>query len=201
MCWIINKIRPTVIALSLIAALAGCGNDAPLTISSPTVSPSTSAFSTPAMSDVMATPAVSTTTLPLGNIGLVTTTVMITATDFAFTPSTLVVAANQPFRIKLVNKGKEHHDLTIVAGPGVIPPTPDMLMPNETATADPMSSMSMMPEETATNEMQTGASLHLHAHPGEASTAVVTLKPGTYSFICSIGDHRHKGMTGSIVAR
>ncbi|MBC7596376.1 MAG: cupredoxin domain-containing protein [Kineosporiaceae bacterium] len=40
--------------------------------------------------------------------------------------------------------------------------------------------------------------LHLHANPGKAAEATVTLTPGTYATYCSIPGHRESGMKGTL---
>ncbi|HEX5321934.1 MAG TPA: cupredoxin domain-containing protein [Stellaceae bacterium] len=96
------------------------------------------------------------------------------ATEYAFTPAHLQFRAGTPYRLRLVNRGKETHEFTA---------------PEFFATLD-------VRDPSVLNADRT----ELVVQPGtEKDLSFVARKAGTYKLRCS--DHDWAGMTGDIVVK
>jgi plastocyanin len=87
--------------------------------------------------------------------------VRLTAKEYSFDPSTIVVQGAGRLRLTLDNKGSLAHDITVEKDGrelGGTPPFP----------------------------------------AGETRSATVRLAPGTYDFLCTVGDHAELGMKGTL---
>jgi uncharacterized cupredoxin-like copper-binding protein len=103
---------------------------------------------------------------------------VVTAADFRFTPSTLTLTSGQPVTLIFKNAGKTLHDFHIISGPGVPTAQPEMPSMSE--------------------DHQHDGPYHIAAEPNQQATLTLTLASGTYTFICSVVNHRQLGMQGTI---
>ncbi|MGG6447402.1 cupredoxin domain-containing protein [Pseudobacillus badius] len=102
--------------------------------------------------------------------------IIISATDYSYGPSSLIVNSQQEVTLKLVNEGKVEHDLEIVG-----------------LTAEIMKNNEMHEHQNKQN-----STVHLHAKAGEE--AQLTFKPletGQFSFYCTVPGHKEAGMIGT----
>jgi plastocyanin len=87
--------------------------------------------------------------------------VRVSAKEYSFDPSTIVVRGAGTLRLTLENKGTLAHNIKVEKNGQVIGGTP--------------------------------------AFPaGETKSASVKLAPGTYDFLCTVGDHAELGMKGTL---
>ena len=102
--------------------------------------------------------------------------------DFAYSPSSLVVPVGQPVMLTVENKGNIEHDF-VVEKIDVFTKT----IQDNGSTA-----------HHAHGEEQS-YDLHVSARPGETSTVQLTIsEPGTYQVFCSVDGHKEAGMIGEL---
>ncbi|TAK75800.1 MAG: hypothetical protein EPO16_08440 [Dehalococcoidia bacterium] len=114
--------------------------------------------------------------------------VTVVATDLAFEPREVRIAADQRVSVRLKNKGKVLHDWTIER----IPVTGVEMRASDNHAMEPgggMVSGSAGPGE-----------LHIAAEVGRTAQITFTPKqPGEYVFYCTVAGHRQAGMQGRLV--
>jgi plastocyanin len=98
------------------------------------------------------------TTVPAGQ------TVSVTAREYSFSPSAIVIPNGRSVRFELRNDGAQAHDLRIQKGGDDLGGTP-IFGPNQT------------------------------------KSTTVNLAPGTYDFVCTVGDHEQLGMKGKLTVK
>ena len=112
---------------------------------------------------------------PAGGGGAAATEQTVDASEFAFDPSDLNLAAGQEVTVELDNVGAVEHNFTI-------------LNAGEEITS----------EDQFSEDMVLGAVDNTAA--GESGSASFTLEPGTYQAICTIPGHFAAGMNATITA-
>ncbi len=118
--------------------------------------------------------------------------VTVVATDLAFQPKEIRVAASQRVTVRLQNKGKLLHDWTVEQVPVSAVETRDS--DNHPMGGGIMSGGGMMSGGVGS------AALHVASNAGQ--TAEVTFVPGQageFTFYCSVPGHRQAGMEGRLI--
>ena len=111
------------------------------------------------------------------------TEINVTATDFAYAPSSITIPAGEPVTLKLTNNGAVEHDYVI-----------------EKINVTDVSASESMPAEHHQMGDMPEYDLHFYAKAGETATLQFTaLEPGTYEVFCSIKGHKEAGMIGTLV--
>lgn len=112
---------------------------------------------------------------PAGGGGAAATEATVSASEFAFDPSDIPLAAGSEVSVTLDNGGAVEHNFTV-------------LKAGETITA----------ESEFNEDMVLGAVDNTAA--GESNSTTLTLEPGDYQVICTIPGHFDAGMAGTITA-
>ena len=110
------------------------------------------------------------------------TKITVEATDFAYSPLSIMIPAGEPVTLMLKNSGKAEHDFVI-----------DKIDVTDVVASDngPAEHHQMHQPEY---------DLHFFARAGETSTLEFTaLEPGTYEVFCSIEGHKEAGMIGKLI--
>lgn len=103
-------------------------------------------------------------------------------TDFAYTPSSLMIPAGQPVTLTLDNQGAVEHDFVVEK----INVTTEVIQDNGSNAHH-------------AHGAEQNFDLHVSARPGEASVVQVTVaEPGTYKVFCSVEGHEEAGMIGEL---
>ncbi len=110
------------------------------------------------------------------------TTVTIQLNEHEFDPQHLKLKANQPYRLVLQNKGEADHYYTAAE-------FFKSVAWRKTQTPRPHGGEIKAPYLTAVEVYKKGGTIELF---------IVPVKKGVYEVICTIDDHKDKGMTGSI---
>lgn len=110
------------------------------------------------------------------------TTVTIQLNEHEFEPQHLKLKANQPYRLVLQNKGEADHYYTAAE-------FFKSVAWRKTQTPRPHGGEIKAPYLTAVEVYKKGGTIELF---------VVPVRKGIYEVICTIDDHKDKGMTGSI---
>lgn len=112
---------------------------------------------------------------------------MITADEFAYAPSTLMLQAGERATLRLQNRGQLLHDVTI---PGI--PVRDVVIGASANHAMARQDHAPMSD----------TQLHIAAVPGKAADVSFTpTQPGEYDSYCSEPGHRDAGMHGRLIVR
>lgn len=110
------------------------------------------------------------------------TEVKVQASDFSFSPATIIVPAGEPVTVQFENTGLVEHDFVI-----------DQIDVSGVEASD------SGPAQHHGGH-QPEFDLHVFAGTGDAAVLKFTaLKPGTYEIFCSIEGHREAGMIGKLV--
>lgn len=109
-------------------------------------------------------------------------TVTIELTEHEFSPKDLKLKADTPYRVVLKNKGENDHYYTATE-------FFKSVAWRKAQTPKPHGGEIKAPYFTAVEMYKKGGTVELF---------FVTVKKGTYEVICTIDDHKEKGMTGSI---
>ena len=118
-----------------------------------------------------------------GETSQLTTEITVEATDFAYSPQSITIPADQPVKLILKNAGNVEHDFVI----------------------DKINVTNVVARDSGTAEHhQMGHEpefdLHFFVRAGEYSTLQFTaLEPGTYEIFCSIEGHKEAGMIGELI--
>ena len=103
--------------------------------------------------------------------------VVIEATEWGFTPSSVNLVAGQPVKITLINNGQIVHDVTI-----------------------PNLPFELLHKDSEHGHAAPADAIHIHTEPGDiASVTFVPLSGGAYDFTCSIAGHSEAGMVGTFM--
>jgi uncharacterized cupredoxin-like copper-binding protein len=112
-----------------------------------------------------------------------TTEIIVEATDFAYSPLSITVPADQPVILRLKNAGKVEHDFVI-----------DKINVIDVWASD------SGPAEHHQMGHEPEYDLHFFAKAGEtASLQLTAIEPGTYEIFCSIEGHKEAGMIGKLI--
>ena len=112
-----------------------------------------------------------------------TTEITVEATDFAYSPLSIIVPAGQPVTLTLKNAGKVEHDFVV----------------EKIRLTDVLASNSE-PAEHHQMGHESDYDLHFFAKAGEtASLQFTAIEPGTYEIFCSIEGHKEAGMIGKLI--
>lgn len=103
------------------------------------------------------------------------TTINVTMTDFAFTPNTFTIPADQEITVKAVNNGAVEHEFVIFK-------------------------LGTNAGETFGDEDEENIYWEVEVLPGQSATVTFTApsEPGEYSVTCGIEGHLAAGMNGSL---
>jgi uncharacterized cupredoxin-like copper-binding protein len=106
----------------------------------------------------------------------------VTIDNFAYSPQSLTVAANQPVNLTLVNDTSLAHDFSVsnIAVTGVTETGGDA------------------------HDMAAGPMPALHIAAAAGQTAVLTFtptQPGIYQFFCTVPGHKDAGMMGTLLVK
>ncbi len=105
--------------------------------------------------------------------------ISVSATDFAFTPSTIRVPLGKPVRIQMPNSGVVDHDLRV-----------DLIQVSNLTSAD----------HEDGHGHGGAAQVMAHSAPGKTGWVEFTpTKPGTYELVCTITGHKDAGMKGTLI--
>lgn len=110
------------------------------------------------------------------------TTVTIQLNEHEFDPQHLKLKANQPYRLVIQNKGEVDHYYTAAE-------FFKSVAWRKTQTPRPHGGEIKAPYLTAVEVYKKGGTIELF---------IVPVRKGVYEVICTIDDHKDKGMTGSI---
>lgn len=113
------------------------------------------------------------------------TEIILTASEFAFEPSSITVKAGQPVTLTIKNKGTVEHDFVIekISVKDIAVPTDDGM------------NMDMGHDMTGMNY-----DVHVATMSGKNNSVTFTpLSAGTYQFFCTVKGHKEAGMTGTLV--
>ncbi|HZM24685.1 MAG TPA: cupredoxin domain-containing protein [Anaerolineales bacterium] len=112
-----------------------------------------------------------------------TTEIIMEATDFAYSPLSITVAAGQPVTLTLKNAGKVEHDFVV-----------------EKIKLTDVHASNSEPAEHHQMGHESDYDLHFFAKAGEtASLQFTAIEPGTYEIFCSIEGHKEAGMIGKLI--
>lgn len=110
------------------------------------------------------------------------TEVTVEMTDFAYSPSSITVAAGQPVTLTVENIGNIEHDFVVQK----IDATTEVIQDSGSDA------------HHAHGEEQ-NYDLHVSAGAGETSIFQLTVsEPGTYEIFCSVEGHKEAGMIGEL---
>lgn len=110
------------------------------------------------------------------------TAITVEASDFAYTPGSLTIPANQPVALTLKNTGHIEHDFVIA----------------EIDVTGVKGSESGPAEHHHMDQPE--YDLHFFAKAGESAVLKFTaMQPGTYEIFCSIQGHKQAGMIGELI--
>ena len=110
------------------------------------------------------------------------TEVTVEMTDFAYSPSSITVAAGQPVTLTVENIGNIEHDFVVQK----IDATTEVIQDSGSDA------------HHAHGEEQ-NYDLHVSAGAGETSILQLTVsEPGTYEIFCSVEGHKEAGMIGEL---
>ena len=105
------------------------------------------------------------------------------ATDFAYSPLSITVPANEPVLLTLKNSGNLEHDFVI-----------EKIAVKTKVIQDSGS------DAHHAHGAEENYDLHFSAEVGEASVIQFTVsEPGTYQFFCSVAGHKEAGMVGELI--
>lgn len=137
-----------------------------------------------------------------------TNDIVVTATDYAFSPNTITVTEGTPVKITLANKGAVEHELEIeglktnlasVQEPKAMGDmdSHEADAPGDKHEADAHTAAGAPGHEEAAHDK---GIVHVHVEKGERDSASFTpLQAGTYEIACNLPGHRELGMVGKIV--
>lgn len=132
---------------------------------------------------------------PFGKPGdpkAVSRTVRIEATDYAFSPSALVVARGETVSLVLTNKASQNHELVI--GDAAMQESHRQMMTDMQEGGHKPGSTAMRAHAMYSNSVD--------AKPGEMKTLVWQFtEPGRFTFACGYPGHADLGMEGTITVR
>lgn len=112
------------------------------------------------------------------------TEIMVKATDFSYTPSSITVPVGQPVNITLENDGAVEHDFVV----------DKISVKDVEASKTGPAAHHQMGHDEATYD------LHFYAKAGDSATLQFTaLEPGTYKIYCTIQGHEAAGMIGELI--
>jgi len=112
-----------------------------------------------------------------------TTEIIMEATDFAYSPLSITVAAGQPVTLTLKNAAKVEHDFVV-----------------EKIKLTDVHASNSEPAEHHQMGHESDYDLHFFAKAGEtASLQFTAIEPGTYEIFCSIEGHKEAGMIGKLI--
>lgn len=109
--------------------------------------------------------------------------ITVEATDFAYSPLSITIPADQPVMLTFKNIGKVEHDFVI----------------NQIDVTG-VEAKESVPSDHHHDMNQPNYDLHFSAQSGENSVWQFTaLEPGTYEIYCSVEGHRAAGMIGKLI--
>jgi uncharacterized cupredoxin-like copper-binding protein len=106
------------------------------------------------------------------------TTVNVSLTNFAFTPSTITLKSGTTYTLHLVNNGGSSHDFS----------APEFFKTSTVAPAD----KSKIDSDDGDVDLDSGQAVDVTLTPN---------KPGTYKLVCTHFMHQTFGMTGQIIVQ